>query len=180
MPYVFDEDSKLLSDVLSKLDPVDNFLEIGVGRGGNLLVAAQKSRFCVGTDIGKMSEIDPSIRSLAELVISDKASCFHQSSFDLIVFNPPYVPSNSVVDLSVDGGEGGIEIPLKFLGSALGALKPDGQILVVLSSEDSLQEFEQVCEGLNLIITKFAEKNLFFEKLFVFAIKRALKNSNIT
>lgn len=173
-PYVYSEDSKLLGDYLVTLEEADSFLEIGAGGGGNLL-RAEKSRLfdsIVGTDLSSLVSLRKQLPRSIELITTDRASCFRPSSFDLIAFNPPYLPSEGVEDLAVDGGAGGIEIPLKFLEGAISVLRADGKVVMLLSSEDSIEELNSFCKKENLLFKKVAESNLFFESLFVFLITR--------
>ena len=95
-PYIYAEDSRLLGDAVSSLDDTDSFLEIGAGNGGNLVRVKDKFRLVVGTDINL--EIRSGFSPVVQLVIADKVSCFRSSSFDLVAFNPPYVPSEGIKD----------------------------------------------------------------------------------
>jgi release factor glutamine methyltransferase len=168
-PYVYAEDSRLLGDSILSLDDSDSFLEIGAGYGGNLLKVKDKFRIAVGTDLNLEVRNDfPPV----ELVVADKASCFRSSSFDLVAFNPPYVPSEGIKDRTIDGGRNGMEIPLEFLSSALEVLKPGGRVAMVVSSENSIDELEDFCVKRGLQATRIAEARLFFESLFVYLINR--------
>ena len=173
-PYLYSEDSKLLGSYLSTIDAMGSFLEIGVGNGGNLLSIATSTRFeiVVGTDIMELGNVRKELPTKVELVIADKATCFRGEIFDLVAFNPPYVPSQRIEDVTTDGGAGGMAVPLQFLSSALTVAKPDGKIVMVLSSEDSLADLEEFCDSRGLRSKKVAEKPLFFETLFVFLIMR--------
>ena len=53
------------------------------------------------------------------LILADAASCFMDGCFDLVAFNPPYVPSGKIEDVAVDGGAEGTEVALRFLEEAL-------------------------------------------------------------
>ena len=169
-PYIYSEDSRLLGRVISSLEDSVSFLEIGVGNGKNLVSVKDKFRVVVGTDLNL--EVRGDFRSAVELVVADKASCFRSSSFDLVAFNPPYVPSEGIEDRTIDGGRNGIEIPLEFLSSALEVLKPAGRVVMVVSSEDSIDELEDFCEKRGLKSKKIAEVSLFFESLYVYLINR--------
>jgi release factor glutamine methyltransferase len=175
-PYTFSEDSELLREFLSSLSETGSFLEIGAGGGGILCKVLADGRFglVVGTDVMDLSKIRQQISRKAELVQADRASCFRQNSFDLVGFNPPYVPSVKVEDVTTDGGSGGVEVPIQFLCSALTVLKPKGKIAMVLSSEDNLLEMESFCEKEDLVFTRSAEKKLFFETLYVYLITRRI------
>jgi release factor glutamine methyltransferase len=170
--YSYDVDSALLGEAISKLEPGESFLEIGFGGGGNLLVAARKFRLVVGTDILPLRRVDSDLCAKAEIIITDKASCFRDYVFDVVAFNPPYLPSQSIEDKSIDGGPLGIEVPLDFLSSALNVLKEKGMILVLLSSLGTIDVFLKFCISHSLVADKIAERRLFFETLFVYIVSR--------
>lgn len=180
-PYTYSEDSALLGSFLLSVPGSGSFLEIGVGRGGNLLRIAGKNNFdvIVGTDIMDLGSLRKEMPKSVDLIQSDRATCFRPASFDLIAFNPPYVPSSKIEDVTTDGGAGGIIVPLLFLSSALGAIKLDGRIVFVLSSEDSFMELEHFCEEKNLELRKLEERPLFFERLFVFLVTRSKENGSV-
>jgi release factor glutamine methyltransferase len=173
-PYLYSEDSNLLGKFLSNLEGSGSYLEIGAGNGGNLLEANRGHKFenVVGTDIFSLDKIREELPRDVELVLADKASCFRAGTFDVVAFNPPYVPSIGIQDPTTDGGYGGIEIPLLFLSSALFVLKENGIVVMILSSEDSLKEVETFCSARNLILTRALETKLFFESLYVFVVSR--------
>lgn len=170
--YVYSEDSKLLGEFLLTLNDSGALLEIGAGNGGNLSLVQKLGKFemIVGTDILPLLSARTKLPRGIELIQTDRASCFRPESFDVIVFNPPYVPSNGFDDVTVDGGHAGMEKPLEFLSSALLVLKRKGKIAIVLSSEDSLAVLENYCESHNLLSARVLEAKLFFESLFVYLI----------
>ena len=159
---------------LSQLVGGGSFLEIGVGNGGNQKFVKGKFDLVVGTDIVKLKEVKLE-NPFAELIMADRASCFRSSVFDVIAFNPPYVPSETIVDRKVDGGPNGVEVPLGFLKSALEVIKKSGKILILLSSEDQMPLFRKFCEEHLLISKKVIERKLFFETLTVFEIDTCYK-----
>ena len=74
----------------------------------------------------------------------------YQNSFDLIISNPPYIPTKVLASLdeevasfepvlALDGGDDGLEIFRSFLDDAFACLKPDG-VLAVELFEESLDE----------------------------------------
>jgi release factor glutamine methyltransferase len=167
--YLYSDDSRFFGEVLSHLEGGESFLEIGVGNGGNQMIVKDKFDLVVGTDIRGLDETKR-MNPESELVVADRATCFRRSTFDVIAFNPPYVPSETIVDRTVDGGPHGVEIPLEFLKSALEVAKSSGKILILLSSDDSMQMFQDFCEQHRLTPRKLAERKLFFEKLSVFEL----------
>ena len=173
-PYRYSEDSRLLGKFLSTLEGPGSFLEIGVGGGRNLVMLGQLQKFdtIVGTDLIDLSLIRSELPRTLELIVADKGSCFRRGCFDVVAFNPPYLPSDGIFDLATDGGRGGVEVPLQFLESAVSVLKKEGKIVMLLSSDDSIDDVKIYCEDHDLLFTKVAETGLFFETLFVFLITR--------
>ncbi|MDA4129342.1 MAG: hypothetical protein OK457_01095 [Thaumarchaeota archaeon] len=162
----------MLEEAISNLQSGGSFLEIGFGRGGNISMANQKFDLVVGTDILPLKNLDVEKSIRSEIILADKAACFRDSVFDIVAFNPPYLPSHVIEDRATDGGHEGIEIPLEFLVSALKVLKNHGRILVLLSSLGNVERFKRFCAQRLLIVDKVAERRFFFETLFVYLISR--------
>jgi len=179
IPYRYSEDSRLLGNYLSTLSGNGSFLEIGVGGGGNLSKPdlSQKFNQIVGTDLIDLRSIRVNMPRSLELIVADRAECFRKDIFDVIVFNPPYLPSERIMDRTIDGGKGGIEVPLQFLASALSVLKGEGRIVMLLSSDDSIDEVRNYCEKRDFVFKEVAETALFFERLYLFLIYR--KNNKV-
>ncbi|MGI0079750.1 MAG: hypothetical protein ACRECH_09000 [Nitrososphaerales archaeon] len=169
--YTSREDSQLLRSVLSS-ERGGSLIEIGAGYGSNLKSVSGNFHLAVGTDIRKTDAFEILRNTGIELVLTDRASCFRPSTFDLVAMNPPYVPSEGIEDLSTDGGRGGFEIPRLFLDDALRVMKIEGRALIVLSSETDLDEFMEYCVRNSIKFVSLAEKRLFFETLFVFELER--------
>lgn len=86
----------------------------------------------------------------SDLLAAAIANPDNKGSFDVIVSNPPYIPS-PVVDtlaaevndyeprLALDGGTDGLELFRRFIGDAYSLLKPGG-VLAVELFEESLEE----------------------------------------
>lgn len=170
--YTSREDSQLLRKALAE-ETGCSFLEIGVGYGSNLKLVSRSFDLSVGTDIQKTEAFDILRSNGVELVLTDRAACFRSSMFDLVAMNPPYLPSEEIQDVSTDGGRRGFEVPRLFLQDAIRVVKPDGKMLIVLSSETDLQQFNEYCEENSIKRKTLLEKNLFFETLFVFELRKA-------
>jgi release factor glutamine methyltransferase len=151
----------------------DACLEMGFGSGAALASVSGRFGLAVGTDILGIQEAKLGRDPLVELVLADRARCFRDGVFDLVFFNPPYLPSARVEDQAVDGGRGGIEVPFSFLEEALRVLKAEGSIMVLLSDKGDLGSFLSRSAGLGLMAELAAERRLFFERLAVFRFKRA-------
>lgn len=171
--YIYSEDSKLLGEAISILPSGKMVLEIGVGGGGNLPSLTKKFACVVCTDIVRPNTFSTFDKNRVSFVIADRATCFRNSIFDVVVFNPPYVPSQEIYDKSVDGGPNGVEVPLQFLKSALEVTKSDGTILMLLSSDDTLIILEQFCSEHKLSMKEISERKMFFETIFVYLISKS-------
>jgi methylase of polypeptide subunit release factors len=165
--YVSREDSVLLRKALESFGG-GRALEIGVGNGSNLKNIVGRFEIAVGTDL--YAELAKN--RMFDVIMADRASCFREDTFDLVFFNPPYLPSDSFEDRAVDGGKGGIEVPISFLSDAERVSTREGKILVVLSSDSDTSSLCKYCENHNLRVSKYAEEASFFEKLYVFIITK--------
>ena len=166
-PYLASEDSALLRSVAARYSGA-SFLEIGAGNAGTLEAAAERFRIAAGTDL-----VAPGTagwrRAGASFVLSDLARCFTDGSFDLVAFNPPYVPSEAVEDPATDAGEGG-SVPLSFLAEALRVVREGGRVLMLLSSDSPLERFEEACRRSGFGMKPVAKRRLFYETLTVYEL----------
>jgi release factor glutamine methyltransferase len=167
--YLSGEDSRLLRRAAGYFSG-DACLEIGMGYGSNLLEMQESFDELTGTDIWKTDGF--TLVRDANLVVSDLGSCFRSECFDLILFNPPYIPSEEVIDLSVDGGRAGFEVTKRFLKEAVRLVSSVGKILLVFSSLNPVGELESMCKVQNLSIEIVESESIFFEQLFVFQISK--------
>ncbi|UCD00869.1 MAG: methyltransferase domain-containing protein [Promethearchaeota archaeon] len=96
-------------------------------------------------------------------------------SFDIIIFNPPYLPSlgenksKELIDLSWNGGKEGYEIIIQFLDTAKNFLNTNHNcyIYFISSSKTDLGKLNELLKqrGLNQQILK--KKHLFFEDILL-------------
>lgn len=164
--YLPSDDSIFLANIVSRYHGI-LALEIGTSNGIILRELSKNFRVVVGTDIDFNSLKHMLMMSRNERVICcDAASALHNVNFDLIVSNPPYLPSKLThVDKSVDGGRTGIEVTIHFLTSALDKLTGDGKILVLVSNLSDTCKLDRFITKNNLIMKKIAQKDLFYETL---------------
>ena len=95
-----------------------------------------------------------------------------KSKFDLITFNPPYLPEDPY-DKQIDttAGKNGYELILKFLKQAKTHLNKNGTILLLISSLSKPLIIKKEAKKLDYKLAVIKEKKLFFEKLFVLELK---------
>jgi len=169
--YLPAEDTDLLRKALEPFSG-GTCLEMGFGSGVVLAGVSQRCRLAVGTDIEGLEDARLALGDRVELVLADRATCFRDGVFDLVFFNPPYLPSVKIEDRAVDGGPTGVEVPISFLEEGARVLRGDGTIVALLSSDGDLQTFFSRCNDMGLAVKALAEKGLFYETLSVFAIRR--------
>lgn len=184
MIYSPREDSYLLQKELKKYCKPD-YITLDMGTGSGIL-AKEAAKFCskvVGVDIqkkvvdelnrGKKDKTKDKVLSKIQYKVSDLFSnvC---GKFDLIIFNPPYLPEDvRLRDITVDGGRKGYEIIERFLKDVGDYLKPDGKILLLFSSLTKKEKVEQIIERYCLTYKQIASQKLFFEELYVYLIEKS-------
>lgn len=101
--------------------------------------------------------------------------------FDLLVFNPPYVPTEELIededldqmngyDLAVNGGEYGREVIDKFIEQLPSHLERNGVCYLLVSSLNKPEELITLLSNKGLKTDVAASKRLFFEEIFVLRI----------
>jgi len=94
--------------------------------------------------------------------------------FDLIIFNPPYLPQDKgISDKSIYGGKKGHETLERFLSQTGYYLKENGKILIVFSSLTKKEKVDELLQNHCFKLKQVDEEKLFFETLFVYLIKKS-------
>ncbi len=163
--YLASDDSALLRTTLGSYSG-ETLLEIGAGNGGNLIELKRRFRMVVGTDVIRPGICDWK-GSGADYILADGASCFKDEVFDLVAFNPPYLPLEVADDFAVEGGKA-LEVPMKFLREALRTVKETGRVVLLLNDQAKVDAFEMECARKGFALRKVAAKHLFFEELTVY------------
>lgn len=171
MTYPVSEDTLFLAGYLEELDlEGKKLLEIGTGSGEVAIKAAQ-----LGADVTAVDKNQEAVKKTRQRAKNEEVELeVHQSDlfskvegkFDLIVFNPPYLPGRreSGADALL-GGEKGIELTEIFLRDAEEYLSKNGEIYFVGSS---LAEIETLEEKYDLETVD--EKELWFETLYLYRL----------
>ena len=166
--YLASEDSALLRRALEGRTG-ERFLEIGAGNGGNLVQLSGRFRLVVGTDLVRPAMADWK-GSGADFVLADGAACLRGGAFDVVAFNPPYLPV-PVEDRAVDGGAS-LEVPKQFLREALRVAKKDGDVVFVLNDEANLEDFGRLAREEGFTLRPLFSKRVFFEELTAYSASR--------
>jgi len=174
MIYSPEQDSYLMSEVLKKQIPSIlekdselRFLEIGCGSGIQLQKAKQLGiKNIFSCDVGY--EAVEHCKKLGFNCIVSNLFEKIKGKYNLIIFNPPYLPEYEKEDveskLITTGGKKGSEIINKFLKSAKKHLTKDGRIFLLTSS------LTKEINWLNWKKKIVAKKKLFFERLVVWEL----------
>ena len=170
MIYEPAEDSFLLQKYVRKYSK-GRVIDIGAGSGIQSLTALEKTKDVLAVDINP-SAVKLLKKKGIKAEVSDLFSNV-KGKFDLIIFNPPYLPKDERESknsaLATTGGKKGYEIIERFLKQAKNFFKKDGKALIVFSSLTG--NIEKLFNKHNYEFKKIEEKKLFFEKLYLYAIK---------
>lgn len=180
--YKPSEDTYFMEDILSNYQ--GNFaLEIGIGSGYLTRLLCSNYRFVVGTDIDINSiayakNINLSNISNKLLICSDLSMPLN-CKFDLIVSNPPYLPTeiNAFDDNTVFGGVTGTETTLRFLESTPLLLNESGRVVVMRSTLADYKRIDDFVDRTFLNKKIVAKKRLFFETLEILEISGIITKS---
>ena len=97
-----------------------------------------------------------------------------EGKFDLIAFNPPYLPEDkNDKEKDTTGGKKGWEAIERFLKQAKTHLTEKGKILLLFSSLTNRGKIEQLIKKNKFSFKQAAEKKLFMEELFVYDLQKS-------
>lgn len=168
--YEPDEDSYLIAEELKKFHNI-KVLDLGTGSGYLAEIAIKNNCEVSAADINAAAA-DFCLRKGIKTVRSNLFSSIKEK-FDLIAFNPPYLPLDADEPkdsmITTTGGIKGNEIIERFLKQAKNYLYKNGKILIVFSSisGDVINLFKKY----SYKYKKLSEKKVFFETLYVYLIK---------
>ncbi|XP_076647273.1 hemK methyltransferase 1 isoform X1 [Halictus rubicundus] len=164
----------LVDFVLKRIDSLQNteqtVLELGCGSGAISLAIAHANRTvtCIAVDANRQA-CELSIQNRNQLGLENQVLIVHATleddgriqhsnvlngskelnlnskTFDIIVSNPPYIPTNQISKLSpeikiyedlmaIDGGQDGLKVIKPLLKYAAGVLKPGGRLFLEVDS----------------------------------------------
>lgn len=177
------DDTFLLAQaVQSEARPGLRFLEVGCGSGFVSLVAARAGCLVTCTDANPhavaLARHNAKQNSLAVTAVETDLLDGLPGPFDLVAFNPPYLPTRpeerlpGVINLAFDGGESGNDTVLRFVNQIAVLPSLPKCILVVHSSLSDPQPLRQGLEPCGYRNDVVAEQRLDFEALTVQRFRR--------
>lgn len=177
------EDSELLKKVVGKYlkgKKVSKALDMGTGSGIQALSLINFSDYVLAVDIDKESVahvkkiiLEKGISDKMEALVSD---LFHDvpsrlvHSFNLIVFNPPYLPKgeDDYEDSELFGGADGIHLTRTFLLQAKEFLAENGVIFFVASSFAKISLLEEAMKKLGYKFEVVDKVHISFEDILIY------------
>ncbi|MDE1829221.1 MAG: methyltransferase [Thaumarchaeota archaeon] len=160
--YKPSEDTLFLADFIKK-ERGQAALDVGTGSGFLANVMSDNFDLVVSTDI-RLGALRKAHETVENCVCCNSADALNYE-FDLVVCNLPYLPSEEVIDPTVDGLEEGLGVTTNIIKSASDAVKKNGRLVYLTSSLANYQELMRRTESLGFSAKIAAKKKLFFEEL---------------
>jgi release factor glutamine methyltransferase len=167
------DDSFLLAENL-RVSEGEKVLDMGTGCGIQGILAAKQGALVKACDISTQA-VDCAKHNAAKNgvemdVIGSDLFQRVKGTFDLIAFNPPYLPSDPAEALSPealawDGGRTGREVALRFISRCAEHLEPGGRVLLVASSLSGIKEVEMELSREGIRPRILGRRRFFFEEL---------------
>ncbi len=170
------DDSYLLLKIV-EVSPAESLLEMGTGTGLVAVHAARLGAKVTAIDINphavecvKRNAARNNVR--LEIIHGDLFDKI-PGSFDVIAFNPPYLPgettSTTWIEKAWSGGEEGSEVAVRFLRDAWKHLNPGGRIYIILSSVGGLMSVLKAAKE-RYSAEMLIEQRMFFESIFAYKL----------
>jgi len=172
--YYPSDDSFLILSAISELALEGRkVLDVGTGSGLLGLYCAMRGAIVTIADIDEMA-IRHAVDAAEKLGVTVNANVSDVFSnvvgqFDLVLFNPPYLPSRLISDKAVDGGLKGRNLIERFLRDLPKHLERHGTALLVVSSLNESTSLIEAHPEFRLSIEK--KRSLFFEELQVLSLR---------
>lgn len=173
--YEPSDDSFLLLDSVKNLK-CEVAVDVGTGTGFIAINIVQNCNFVIGTDIdiNSIKEAKNIVRNKRvhniDFIVCDLATALRDSSVNLVIFNPPYLPSDEYktdIDIQTLQFYDKNDIIVRFIIDARRILARNGSCYMVYSSLTDTREMMRIAPVLFNSVKVIAEKTLFFETLYV-------------
>lgn len=172
------EDSKLLADTaVEYAQSGDWVLDLGTGSG---YIAHRFGEETPATVVG--SDLNPNACRQARdagvpVVRADQMTPFRDGAFDVVVFNPPYLPTDpdrewgDWMEEALSGGENGREVIEPFLDDLRRVLAFDGDAFLLISSLTGIEAVRTYARNSGLTTLELAEESHPYERLVVLHLR---------
>lgn len=162
--YIPSDDTFFFAECITN-EKGDAALEIGTGSGYLGKILQEKFSLVVGTDISHSALKSQNYK--IQNSICCKGADALKKEFDLVICNLPYLPSETIQDITTDGGPQGLVVPLEIINSVMPCVRPGGKLLFLTSSLANYQTLIEKTKSLGFSVMILAKKPLFFEELIM-------------
>ncbi len=173
-----EDSSLLLRAALREFREIDRVLEVGTGSGYVAAGLSGLAAAVVATDINPHAAACARARGIAAVRTDLFAGL--SGPFDLILFNPPYLPTapeeriDDWLEYALDGGPTGRVVIERFIADAGRVLAPFGRVLLLVSSLTGLDEVRDLFARAGFVSFVVDTEQLEGETLFVIRAMRDL------
>lgn len=173
------EDSQLLLEAAQdRVDPGDLVLEVGTGSGYVATsIADETGARVIGSDVNPIA-CRRAREHGVEAVRADLVAPFRDDSFDVVLFNPPYLPENELakrddwMEAALTGGESGRAVITPFVESVGRVLAPGGRVYLLVSSLADIEAVEAQAAAVGFESRPVVSESFPFETLEVLELTR--------
>ena len=167
------EDSHLLANAArEEVRPGERALDVGTGSGYVASALDESGADPVASDINPVACEQARDRGLSA-VRGDMLDPFRDEVFDVVTFNPPYLPTpehkewDDWMERALSGGEDGRRLVDPFLDDVSRVLVPDGRVLLLVSSLTDVDAVAEYASERGLAGEVVAEEKHPYERLVV-------------
>ena len=170
------EDSFLLQKYIKRYAE-GRVLDMGTGSGIQAKEAVKSSivREVIAVDINKIAIEKLKSENIRKIkaIHSDLFENI-EGKFNLIIFNPPYLPQDEgIADEAIYGGKKGWEISERFFSQTNKHLVGNGKILFLFSSLTNKVKINQILSNYLFHHQELAKEKHHFEELYVYLIEKS-------
>ena len=157
----------------------EDVLDMGTGCGLLGILSAKRGAKVMAVDISpyavSCAELNAKLNGVASRIDAEQSDLFQKVSgkFELVIFNPPYLPmdqndrTKGWLEKAWQGGKSGREVIERFVKVLPSYLKPNGRMLMVLSSLTDPEKVVHALESQRLDVAILEEESFEFERLIV-------------
>ncbi|WP_372480707.1 HemK2/MTQ2 family protein methyltransferase [Halomicrobium sp. HM KBTZ05] len=167
------EDSDLLARTArSHAAPGDRGLDVGTGSGYVAETLAEAGVDVVASDLNPDACREAAARGVAA-VRADLLDPFRDDAFDLVTFNPPYLPTepdkewDDWMEHALSGGKDGRRLVDPFLEAVERVLAPGGRVFLLISSLTGIGDVQRYAHERGLAGEIVADEAHPYERLVV-------------
>jgi release factor glutamine methyltransferase len=181
--YPVEADTILLcEEAVAEVRPGDRVLDMGTGSGYIAARLREKSSLLIATDCNPHA-VQMAHGQGIDVILTDLAAAL-RGPFDLILFNPPYLPTSpgeridDPLEAALDGGPDGRSVIARFAATVGEVLAPGGRILLLISSLTGPEEVIDLFRKVGYASSIVRRIRVFDEDLMVLQIVRIPEDSH--